>query len=358
MRSRGLTVALAIGLAACGGPSRGAAYDRAYAEAERAESAGRLLEAVAAYDRAASQARRPRDRERARWSAADVLAHAGRVEDAVARLDAMAADAASDHQAEAALRVALLRIGAGDAARGWRDLAQVPRRFPAHGVAHVAVRRLVEHADAESLRAGLDLLHGLDRDLGASELAPLVAYLTAEHLEQLGDDAAALAAYRGIADRWPYPRGAFFDDALWRASFLDEKAGDVQAAAGDLERLVAVREDHVDHGKLRTHPLRPVDAAPRRALRRAAARPRARGQRTTASTPTTSTPRRATGRSGARPPSGARTATQRPRATGSRRSCTTFRTAASCRAWRTSARRSLAPRGAARRASAARTSRA
>ena len=76
-----------------------------------------------------------------------MLSRAGRVGDAVTRLDAMARDATSEHQAEAAYRATLLRIDHGDAERGWRDLEQVPRRFPSHGVAHVAVRKLVGHAD-------------------------------------------------------------------------------------------------------------------------------------------------------------------------------------------------------------------
>lgn len=238
---RTLALTLALTLVACGS-SRGAAYDRAYAEAERAESAGRLEEAVSAYDQAARAAKRPRDRDAARWSAADVLAHAGRLPDAVARLDALAADAASDHQAEAAYRAALLRVEHEQAERGWRDLEQLVRHFPSHGVAHVALRKLVEHADATSVRAGLDELKALGRDLDGTDLTQLIAYLSAVHLEQLGDDAGAYAAYLRIADRWPYPRGPFFDDVLWNASLLDEKAGRAQAAVDDLERLVAVRE--------------------------------------------------------------------------------------------------------------------
>jgi len=223
-------------------PSRGAAYDRAMAEAARAESAGRLDEAVQGYERAEASAERPRDRDQARWDAADVLAREGHVAQAVERFDAMARDAASGHQAEAAYRAALLRIEHGDADRGWRDLEQVPRRFPTHGIAHVAVRKLVAHADDGGPSAALDELQALQRDVGSTGLGPLVAFLSAEHLEAMHDDAAARDAYLRIADRWPYPFGAFFDDALWHASLLDEKLGRYQAAIDDLERLVSVRE--------------------------------------------------------------------------------------------------------------------
>jgi len=92
------TLCISLGCA----PSRGAAYDRADSAAERAESAGRLAEAADAYDRAVTAARRRRDRDQAAWSAADVLSRAGRMGDAVTRLDLQASDFSSEHQAEAA----------------------------------------------------------------------------------------------------------------------------------------------------------------------------------------------------------------------------------------------------------------
>jgi tetratricopeptide (TPR) repeat protein len=242
--NQSLELALAALLLAACAPSYGSTYDKAYATAERSESAGRLAEAVQAYDRAASLAKRRGDADQARWAAADVLVREDRVGDAVARLDAMAADPTSDRQAEAAYRAADLRIGHGDPDRGWHDMESVVRRFPTHGVAHAAIRRLVAHADESEggTKAGLDELAALRRDVGSTELVELVAALTAEHLQTLGDDQAAHDAWIHIADRWPYPYGAFFDDALWQASLLDEKLGRDQAAADDLERMVAQRE--------------------------------------------------------------------------------------------------------------------
>jgi tetratricopeptide (TPR) repeat protein len=222
-------------------PSRSVGYDRAYATAEREESAGRLAEAADSYERAAAAATRRRDRDQAAWSAADVLSRAGRTGDAVSLLDAMASDASSEHQAEAAHRAALLRIEHGDEARGWQELESIPRRFPSHGVSHAAVRRLVEHAEREGPEAARAELLALDRDLRTSELAALVAFLAARQLDALGDETAARDAYLHIADRWPYP-GAFFDDALWHASLLDEKLGHAREAVTDLHRLVDVRE--------------------------------------------------------------------------------------------------------------------
>jgi hypothetical protein len=240
---RARLAAILLPAAACA-PSHGAAYERAFAEASRAEGAGRMDEAVRDYDRAAALATRARDREQARWDAVDTLLRAGadRADDALSRLDAIAADPSNEHAAEAAYRAASLRIDRGDAARGWREMELAARRFSTHGVAHVAVRRVVEHAAENGPRATQEELRSLEGDLASTEVEPLIAFLSAEQLEQLGEDAAARAAYIRIAERWPYPFGGFFDDALWRASLLDEKLGFFARAVEDLERMVAVRE--------------------------------------------------------------------------------------------------------------------
>jgi tetratricopeptide (TPR) repeat protein len=234
-------LALALACASCA-PSVGSAFDKAYAAAERAESAGRLPEALDGYDRASGIAKRRGDGDQARWAATDVLERQGRVPEAVARLDTMARDPSSDLQGAAAFRAAALRIDHGDPDRGWSDMEQVPRRFPTRGVGHAAVWRLVAHADEQGPKAGLDELAALQRDVGKTELVELVAWLSAQHLQTLGDDQAARDAYVRIADQWPYPQGAFFDGALWEASLLDEKLGRPQVAVDELERMVAVRE--------------------------------------------------------------------------------------------------------------------
>jgi tetratricopeptide (TPR) repeat protein len=240
-RSRALSAGAAVVCVACAS-SPGPRYETAYAAAARAESAGRLAEALDGFDRAATLGHRKGDADEARWAAVEVLQRQGRVADAVARLDAMARDATSERQGQAAYLAASLRIEHGDEDRGWRDMEQVPRRFPGGGVGHPAVRRLVEHADAQGTKAGLDELAALEHDLGKTELAELVAYLSAEHLETLGDTQAARDAYARMADRWPYPYGAFFDGALWKASLLDEQLGQPRTAVDDLEKMVAVRE--------------------------------------------------------------------------------------------------------------------
>jgi tetratricopeptide (TPR) repeat protein len=233
--------AFSIGCFACA-PAHGALYETHRTAGGRAEGAGRFEEAARDYDAAQRAATRAQDRDQARWDAAEMVARTGDVAAAASRFDAIALDATSEHQAEAAYRLANLRIRSGDPDRGWRDMEQVPRHFSGHGIAHVAVRQLVQHADENGVRVGLDELRALERDLGSTELGPLLAFLHAEHLEALGDDHGAREAFGRIADRWPYPFGAFFDDSLWHASLIDGRLGLYQNAIDDLERLLRERE--------------------------------------------------------------------------------------------------------------------
>jgi tetratricopeptide (TPR) repeat protein len=236
-----LRIALILGASACA-VSHGTAYDAAVGSAARNEGAGRFAAAAEDYDRAALAGTRGRDQDEARWDAAEAMAHAGNIAGAASRYEAIAGDGGSEHQAEAAFRLATVRIESGDPDRGWQDMEQIPRRFSTHGVAHVAVRKLVQHADEQGTRAGLDEVRALERDLGSTELVQLVTYLDATHVEALGDDRDAREAYGRIADRWPYPFGSFFDDALWHASLIDEKLGLYQPAIDDLERMLRERE--------------------------------------------------------------------------------------------------------------------
>ncbi len=203
---RPLILLACAALAPACAPERGAAYERAFAEASRAEGAGRFAEAAASYDEATHAAVRVRDRDQARWDAAEMVARTGNFTEALSRLDVIASVGGAEHQAEAAYRAANLRIRYGDAARGWMAMEQIPSRFPQHGVAHVAVRRLVaradqaDAADPKSQHAAREELAALEHDLGDTELGPLIAYLSAQHLEEAGDDAGALAAYLRIAE--------------------------------------------------------------------------------------------------------------------------------------------------------------
>ncbi len=238
------SVALSIAaVVACSGPNRGTIYVRAFAAGEAAESAGRFAEASARYDEAAGGANVPRDRDHARYLAARALERSGNFADAAARLREIAfASPPLEDSAEAANAIADMEISHGDDA-GWSALRDVATRFPSDGVSRRALRRYVAHEDdVHGARASLDELTRLTPALDRTEIGETVAYEIALHEAALGEDARARDAFLALAARWPYPHGAFWDDALFRASVLDEKLGRIDAAVADLERMLAERE--------------------------------------------------------------------------------------------------------------------
>ena len=235
---------LAAVLATSCAPNRGDGYVRALAAGERAETAGRFLEASARYEAAAEGAKLPRDRDHARYLAALMLAHGGNLREATARLDAIGnATPATPDSARAAYKAADLRLSHGDEEAGFRGLDDLMRRFPSSGVARPALHRLVRHKDeTESKEASIAYLRAMTPSLGPSELGEDIAYQIALRMAELGQDQAARDAFVTISTQWPYPRGALFDDALYRASELDEKLGRYAEAIADLERMLDERE--------------------------------------------------------------------------------------------------------------------
>jgi tetratricopeptide (TPR) repeat protein len=224
-------------------PNRGATYPAAFAAAQRAETAGRYSEAAAKYDAAAKEAIRDRDRDYARYLAGLMLLRAGNAHDAVARLDEIAASS-NEHAAEAAFQAASTRIKNGDADRGWNDMEQVLARFPSHGIAHSALRRIVAHKDETIGKSGaLEWLRAQSKGpLGSSESGELASYLIAEHLAAADDFAGAHDQYLATATRWPYPYGALWDDSLWFAMEMDEKLARPAHGIEHLERMLLERE--------------------------------------------------------------------------------------------------------------------
>jgi len=67
-------------------------------------------------------------------------------------------------------------------------------------------------------------------------------YFRAAALERAGRTQTARDRFLYVADHYPYPRGALWDDALWHASLAEEKLGRFRAAVTHLERMLAERE--------------------------------------------------------------------------------------------------------------------
>ncbi len=241
MKRTAAVVVLAV-LAGCA-PKRGDDYVRSVAEARRAYAAGRYAEAAQGYTNAAAAAKVPRDAVFARYEAALAKIKAGEVEVGVAELRALArAEPRTPYSAPAAFEVAKL-TRAADEERGLREMEDVALRYPEDGVARVALLHVLRAEDASrGPAATLAHLEALAPKVEGSPLAETVASERAKRLSELGRTAAARDAFRDVAKRWPYPKGAYFDDALFRASEEEEKLGRYAEAIAVLEELLSYRE--------------------------------------------------------------------------------------------------------------------
>ncbi len=231
-------------IAACAPPEHGAAYVRAFAEGERAESAGRYADAALRYDEASRAARLARDRAHALHAAGLMRERAGDRAGARADFEALAdAGPRSEEAALAAYEAARMAIDHGDGEAGWRAMESMLLRFPDDGVARSALHRLLAHEDETKSGGGtLALLARLEQTLGTTERGEEIAYEIALRLDREGKTREARDAFVALSVRWPYPHGTLFDDALYRASLLDERLGCYDEAIADLRKMLAVRE--------------------------------------------------------------------------------------------------------------------
>jgi outer membrane protein assembly factor BamD (BamD/ComL family) len=244
MRSKVLVALILSSVLGCA-PNRGAAYERAFAEADVAVHDGRFAVAAERFDEAARTAKVPRDAVRARYEAALVRARAGDVARASAELRAIAtAKPKNDYSAQAALKVADLAART-DPASGAQELESVLFHFPDDGVAKVALARLLRSDDDGGPEKALAHLDALLPKVAGTDLEGDATNERAKRLAALGRTEAARDAFLDVARRWPYPKGPYFDDALFRASEMDEKLGRYREAIDELERLLSYRESSV-----------------------------------------------------------------------------------------------------------------
>lgn len=242
--------AVAVGVSAVGvgcAPRANRPYDVALARAARAKSAGRHDEAVAHYDEAARAAKRQHERDFAEESAILLLTRSGDVLEATRRLEALASQTPKTTGSVAAeYRLARLRIAHGDEdekRHGYRALDAFVRKHPESGLARPALRAVLIHKDeTEGLAGALAYAEELAPRLEATELGETLAYAVATRLRARGDREAALARFLAQAQRWPYPQGALWDDALFAASELEEELGHAERARAHLERMLREHE--------------------------------------------------------------------------------------------------------------------
>lgn len=241
MRRCALLVALVA--VACA-PTLPRPYLEARAAAERAYTSGRYDEAAQHWRQAAERAERPRNRDEALYRVGACLDQAGRYKEAEAAYDKLLRLAPHGGRApRAAYDKAVIEVKHGDSQKGYRMLEQVMLDYPRSGPATSALHRVLIHADQEGgPQAALAELDRLLPKLDKSELAERLNYYYARYLDEAGRTKAALARYLYTAKRFPYPYGAFWDDALYRASGDDEKLGNYRGAIAVLRRMLKEQE--------------------------------------------------------------------------------------------------------------------
>jgi tetratricopeptide (TPR) repeat protein len=233
-------VAMVFLAGACGSPPP-AAYVSENDQAEAARVKGEQLAAAHHYERAASLADKPRDAEEARYRAADAYAQGGDTARAEALYRSLAARGA-ERRARADFALAELLEKTGHEREGQEQLALAIRHSPDSGLARNA---LTMHLDYLRRQGGSQrVLAYLDEEsaLMSSELGETIAYRRARELDDAGQTALARDAYLVCAARYPYPGGAYWDDALFRAAEKELALGAAGKALLHLHRMLAEQE--------------------------------------------------------------------------------------------------------------------
>ena len=245
-----ITVLLLLGLPACAHRPP-VEYARSRATAERAYAAGRYEEAAVSWLEAAEQASSPRDAADARYRAAASWERAGKPDAADDLYRQLASGPETERSARAAFERANLRLAAGDREAGNALVDDALRRYPSAGVARRALeRRLMELNREQGTDSALAYLAKMEPSLADTELAESVAYERARYQNLAGSKRAARDSYLDVARRFPYPFGAYWDDALYHAAELDIELGEPRLAVAHLKRMLSQREPAPKYGTL------------------------------------------------------------------------------------------------------------
>lgn len=241
----GALAILVVSAAACaGGPSYAPGYLEAYEAGLRAKSAGRMDEAWQSFDEAYRTADRVKDRDEALYLRARTEIAMRRTADAEASLKLLvSATPRGPRATRAELDLAELVGDAGDVARQDELERAFLARHPSDGLAVAALSRVVTRKRAEgngeSLVPTLEALVATSR---GTESEQAIDVELAYALEERGEDERAVALLLATARAHPYPKGPRTDDALYRASIIEERLGRPALAIAHLREMLDPRE--------------------------------------------------------------------------------------------------------------------
>jgi tetratricopeptide (TPR) repeat protein len=244
----GLGFALLLGTSGCVptiSEQRGASHMAALDEAESHQHHGRYEEAAAAYERAAETAERRVDRDEARYRESRVYARMGNYQKAIEICDDLgAAQPIARRTLRARLDAAHYRIESGDRDAGEGALRTLMVEESESAAARSALRKLSEvYVDgAASEDDAIQWLDALLDDVRDSSLAEPVMGMKAEMLIRKGDPDEAVRVLEEQIQKFPYPQGRRWDDALYRLADLALERENAKAAVEYLERMISVHE--------------------------------------------------------------------------------------------------------------------
>ncbi len=223
---------------------RGDKHLGALAAGERHQHHGRLDAAALAYEQAAMSAERRVDRDEALYRASRVRARQGEYAQAIALTDRIAETTPPSRRTlRAKLDAARYRLSLDQVERAERDLRLLVVQHGDTGEAKSALRLLLDlRVRSASPEAGLSFVQGLAREATQGYVAEALMYEQSTLLLAVDRVADARALLEAQVQRFPYPQGRLWDDALWRLADLAEEAGDPRAAVAYLERMIAVHE--------------------------------------------------------------------------------------------------------------------
>lgn len=219
-------------------------YLESRAQALREYAAGRYDGAAESWLAAARSAERKKDRNEALYRAGAAYRRAGRYGDADRVFSQLLeASPRASRAARAAYDRAVDAIEHGDAEQGWHLLDRALADYPDAGTAGPAVDRILRKAEDDGgVKAARAALDRLIKRLDDHEISEHLHFRYAGLLEADGQLAAARDRYVYCADRFPYPLGRFWDDALWKAADLEDRLNRPAEAIALLERMLRERE--------------------------------------------------------------------------------------------------------------------
>ncbi len=239
---RTIVLALLSTLGAASGCAK--AYPEPYlnerASAERNYTSGRYREAALAWQRASNSTPDASDRSEAVFRAAAAYQRAGDFEHATQLYrQLLEAKPAAERAPRAAYELALIEEKEGAELESKARLHWLITRYPRSAMAGRAFERLLRRIERlDGTEAALDFAKSIETSKDAPELSEQVGYELARLLAENGQLNEALAAYLELARDFPYPRGAYWDDALWHAAAIEREQGRPRKALEHLERML------------------------------------------------------------------------------------------------------------------------